>query len=153
MSRTGLIIVRMRFYSQFCPRELKLEYFSPLTVPPAVVSLEHCTLDGWCSGAARATLPFCRETKPSLTPPVQWGGVPSDRVELVQSGKYKRNMYRGPETSVSPCLVCAQCFGHLDSVGNRTAKLKPGWELAFTSLCTVIFRTKLRKDARRCLWS
>lgn len=33
MSRTGLIIVS----SQFCPSELKLEHFSPLTVPPAAV--------------------------------------------------------------------------------------------------------------------
>ena len=46
MSRTELIIVRTRCFPQFCPRELELEYFSPLMVPPAVVSLQHCTLDG-----------------------------------------------------------------------------------------------------------
>lgn len=60
ISRTGLIIVRTRCYSQFCPRELKLEYFSPHTVLPAMVSLQHCLLDGWCSWGACAPLLLCR---------------------------------------------------------------------------------------------
>lgn len=136
ISRTGLIVVRTRWYSQFCPRVLKLECFSSHTVLPSELAALPA---GWVmlGGSLCPPAPvqrLSRQTKMSLdllTPPMLWGGVPSDREEIMQLGRYKRNMYRSPETSVSPQQASAQCFGHLDNMGKMSAKLKLGWELAF----------------------
>lgn len=153
ISRTGLIVVRTRCCSQFCPRELKLEYFSPHTVLSAMVSLQHCMLDGslWPPALVQRLSRRAEMSLDLLTPPMLWGGVPSDREEIMQLGRYKRNMYRSPETSVFPHLVSAQCYEHLDNMGEMSAKLKLRWELAFTFLCTVISWTRLMKDVHGCL--
>lgn len=50
------MVVTTRCYSQFCPRELKLEYFSPHTVVPAVVA---CSSACWMGGAQGEPVPPC----------------------------------------------------------------------------------------------
>lgn len=68
----------------------------------------HPTLEQRLSRLAKVSLGL-------LTLPIE-RGILSDRVEVEQLEKYKRNMYPS-------ALVC----GHLDSVGDRSAaKLKPG---------------------------
>lgn len=152
MSRTGLIIMRTRCCSQFCPREVKVGYFSPLRV---LLAVGWVVVPGsWCHPDLAQRLSSSAKVSPHLlTSPVQWGGAPSDRVGAVQLGKYKRNPSRGLETSVSTCLVCAPWFGQLDNMWSRSAKLKLWWELAFISLCRVPSLTKLTKDALGYLWS